>query len=478
MQFVSFAFILFLPVVFVAYWLVGKLRRGALAQNLLLILASFVFYAYWDWRLLWLLVAVSLIGYVSGLVLERSSDPRVRKAVLVATLVLALGILGLFKYFDFFLGSLTSLLDSLGLGAPTYALNILLPLGLSFYTFQMLTYPLDIYRRQMHATRDVIAFFAFASFFAQLTAGPIGRARLLLPQYETRRQFDDARSRDGLRQVLWGLTKKVLVADNLAPLVSHAFAGYQSMTSLNLFVAAFFFAIQLYADFSGYSDMAIGIGKLFGLKLPMNFDYPYFSRSTAEFWRRWHMSLSFWVRDYVYIPLGGSRVTTPRRVFNVLVSFLVVGIWHGANWTFVVWGLLNGLYQVPGILLGRTTPRDTVAHGRWRPSLREAAAMLGTFLLAMLAWVFFRADSLAQAAGYLGRFFTHPGGGLDTAYVPYLVLCAALLGVEWLQREQPFTLRQLRRVPLPVRWAGYCALLLAVLVLGAHGASPFVYVQF
>jgi alginate O-acetyltransferase complex protein AlgI len=375
-------------------------------------------------------------------------------------------------------GSLTSLLDDLGLGASTYALHILLPLGLSFYTFQMLTYPLDIYRRQMHATRDVVAYFAFTSFFAQLTAGPIGRARLLLPQYEERRRFDDARSRDGLRQVLWGLTKKVLVADNLAPLVSHAFANYGSMTSLNLFVAAFFFAIQLYADFSGYSDMAIGIGKLFGLDLPMNFNYPYFSRSTAEFWRRWHMSLSFWVRDYVYIPLGGSRVNKPRRVFNVLVSFLVVGIWHGANWTFITWGLLNGLYQVPGILLGRKTPRDTVAQGRLWPSLREAAAMLGTFLLAMLAWVFFRADSLAQAFGYLGRFLTHPGGGLDTAYVPYLFLCAALIAAEWPQREQSFAFRQIGRVPTVVRWASYCALLLALLVLGTHGAQQFVYVQF
>jgi D-alanyl-lipoteichoic acid acyltransferase DltB (MBOAT superfamily) len=224
--------------------------------------------------------------------------------------------------------------------------------------------------------------------------------------------------------------------------------------------------------------MAIGVGKLFGLRLPMNFAYPYFSRSTAEFWRRWHMSLSFWIRDYVYIPLGGSRVSTGRRVFNVLVSFLCVGIWHGANWTFVVWGLLNGLYQVPGILRGRTTPRDTVAHGRLLPRPRDAAAMLGTFLLAVLAWVFFRADSLTQAIGFLGRFLTSPGGGLDTAYVPYLVLCAVLLGAEWLQREQPYTLRQIRLLPMPVRWASYCALLLTLLVLGAHGAPPFVYVQF
>ena len=265
MQFVSFAFVAFLPIVFIAYWLVGRLRRGALAQNLLLILASYVFYAYWDWRLLSLLVAVSFIGYLSGWALERSSDLRIRKAVLAITLLLALGILGYFKYTNFFLGSLTTLLNNLGLGAPTYALKILLPLGLSFYTFQMLTYPLDIYRRQMHATRNIVAYFAFTSFFAQLTAGPIGRARLLLPQYEARRQFDDARSRDGLRQVLWGLTKKVLVADSLAPLVNQAFAGFHTMSSINLFVAAVFFAIQLYADFSGYSDMAIGIGKLFGL---------------------------------------------------------------------------------------------------------------------------------------------------------------------------------------------------------------------
>ena len=478
MQFVSPAFVVFLPVAFVAYWVAGRIGGGAKAQNLVLIAASYIFYAYWDLRLLWLLVAITVIGLASGLLLERESSPATRKGILIVTLLLSLGILGFFKYFGFFLDSLTSLLQGIGFSPPSYALNILLPLGLSFYTFQMLTYPLDVYRRQMHATRDAIAFFAFASFFAQLIAGPIGRAQELLPHYETRRVFDDARARDGLRQMLWGLTKKVLVADNLAPLVDTAWGSYQTMNSLNLFVVAVFFAIQLYADFSGYSDMAIGVGKLFGLPLPMNFEYPYFSRSTAEFWRRWHMSFSFWIRDYVYIPLGGSRVSTGRRIFNVLVSFLCVGIWHGANWTFVVWGLLNGVYQIPGILLGRKTPRDTVAYGRLLPRPREVAAMLGTFLLAVFAWVFFRADSLAQAIGFLGQFFTSPGGGLDTAYVPYLVLCAALLAVEWLQREQPFTLHQLTRVPVPVRWASYCALLLALLVLGAHGAPPFVYVQF
>ena len=478
MQFVSQAFVVFLPLAFVAYWVAGRMRRGPTAQNLVLIAANYAFYAYWDVRLLGLLVAITLIGFVSGRLLEHDFAPGTRKAVLVVTLLLSLGILGFFKYFGFFVDSLTSLLQGIGFAAPSYALNILLPLGLSFYTFQMLTYPLDVYRRQMHATRDALAFFAFASFFAQLIAGPIGRARELLPQYKTTRSFEDARARDGLRQMLWGLTKKVLVADNLAPLVAQAWSGYQTMNSLNLFVAAVFFAVQLYADFSGYSDMAIGIGKLFGLELPMNFAYPYYSRSTAEFWRRWHMSLSFWMRDYVYIPLGGSRVPTGRRIFNVLVTFLCVGIWHGANWTFVVWGLLNGLYQIPGILLGRKTPRDTVAHGHLLPRPREAAAMLGTFLLAVFAWVFFRADSLTQAAGYLKRFVTSPGGGLDTAYVPYLVLCAALLTVEWLQREQPYTFRRIALVPLPVRWASYCALLLALLVLGAHGAPPFVYVQF
>jgi D-alanyl-lipoteichoic acid acyltransferase DltB (MBOAT superfamily) len=278
--------------------------------------------------------------------------------------------------------------------------------------------------------------------------------------------------------VLWGLTKKVLVADNLAPLVGHAFSGYTTMDSINLLVVAFFFAIQLYADFSGYSDMAIGIGKLFGLELPMNFSYPYFSRSIAEFWRRWHMSLSFWARDYVYIPLGGSRCSTRRRIFNLLVTFLVIGIWHGANWTFVVWGLLNGLYQVPGILRGRITPRDTVAHGRVLPRLRESGAMIATFLLAMLAWVFFRADSLAHAVGYLTRFLTHPSGGLDTSYVPYLVLCALLLVAEWPQREQPFAFHRVARLATPLRWATYCLVLLGIIVLGYHGVRPFVYVQF
>jgi alginate O-acetyltransferase complex protein AlgI len=364
-----------------------------------------------------------------------------------------------------------------GFGAGTYTLHILLPLGVSFYTFQMLTYPLDIYRRQMSATRDPITFFAFASFFAQIAAGPIGRARLLLPQYERPRDFDDAQARDGLRQVLWGLTKKVLIADNLAPLVNHAFAAYSTFTSLNLVVAVFFFSMQLYCDFSGYSDLAIGVGKLLAIRLPINFAYPYFSRTIAEFWRRWHVSLSSWFRDYVYIPLGGSRVSRARHVFNVLVTFTLVGLWHGANWTFVVWGFLQGLYYVPLVIGRRKAPQGVVAEGRPLPTLREAGAVLLTFALVSFAWVFFRADSLAQAFGYLGRIVTAPIGTLDPQYVPYLLLCLVLLVVEWVQRGREFAL-QIGSFPLPLRWVNYTALLLVLLVFGSFGSRHFIYVQF
>ena len=333
--------------------------------------------------------------------------------------------------------------------------EVILPVGISFYTFQTMSYTIDIYRRKFGPTRDVVAFFAFVSFFPQLVAGPIERASALLPQFEKRRSFSPVQASDGMRQMLWGFFKKIVIADNLAPQVESIFSNYQQLDSLSLLIGVFFFALQIYSDFSGYSDIAIGTARLFGFKLMRNFAYPYFSRDIGEFWRRWHISLSTWFRDYVYIPLGGNRCSKPRQIWNVLLTFTVSGLWHGANWTFVVWGFLNGLYLLPQSLrTNRKKQTDIAAAGRLLPSPVEAGSIVLTFFLTLLAWVFFRASSLSQAIGYLGGMLNAPfGANLHGAYTQELLLCAGLLLLEWLQRTKQ---HPLDLVAFHARFAG-CA---------------------
>ena len=480
MLFNSLAFAVFLPVVFALYWAIR--RRPLVWQNALLLAASYLFYGWWDYRFLSLLLISSTVDYLVGLRLEAARTDRHRRLLLLASLLVNLGILGFFKYFGFFVDSFADLLRLAGLEPHPATLRILLPVGISFYTFQTLSYTIDIYRRRMTATHDPVAFFAYVAFFPQLVAGPIERARRLLPQFTERRRFDPETATDGLRQMLWGLAKKVVVADNLAPHIERAFTGYAGLDGLALVFGAFLFAMQIYCDFSGYSDIAIGTARLFGFRLMRNFAFPYFSRDIAEFWRRWHISLSTWFRDYLYIPLGGSRTSTGVRIRNVLITFVVSGFWHGANWTFIAWGLLHGLYYVPLMLAGRQRDHlDVVAPGRLLPGAADGLRIALTFCLVLVGWVFFRAENVTAAVGYLARIVQQPlaeGAGLaGRPYLWTLAYVVPLLGAEWLQRSRQHALEigELRR---GARWAVYLAVGLAILTFGNFGEVEFIYFQF
>ena len=450
MSFISVSFLIFLPIAFCAYWTLWRHQRW---QNLLLLAASYVFYGWWDWRFLILILITSASSYASGLLLEGT---RRRRWVLTANVVLNLGILAVFKYYGFFIENLRLLFPNID--APT--LNIILPVGISFYTFQSLSYSIDVYRRQLKPTRDVVAFFAYIAFFPQLVAGPIERATHLLPQMLGQRRFRYDEATDGLRRILWGLFKKMVIADNCALAVNQIWADYTDMGGLTLVAGMLLFTFQIYGDFSGYSDIAIGTARLFGIRLMENFHLPYFSATMPEFWRRWHISLMTWFRDYLYIPMGGSREGTMKWMRNVLVVFLLSGLWHGANWTFVVWGLYNALL----LILWRYLPMRSV---------------LLTFLLTAIGWVIFRSTCLTEAADYLQRMTTLLCS-FDFGPITYgkrpLLWCLLLVVIEWLQRHRSHPL-QIDALPPVVRWAIYYALFFVVFF--ARGEEQaFIYFQF
>jgi D-alanyl-lipoteichoic acid acyltransferase DltB (MBOAT superfamily) len=475
MLFNSFAFAIFLPIVFALYWCLQ--RKGVQIQNILLLAASYFFYGCWDWRFLGLVAASSAVDYLIGIGLDSTDDSRRRKALLWTSIVVNLGVLGFFKYYGFFIESLVAAMEAVGIQANIHTLQVILPVGISFYTFQSLSYTIDVYRKQIQPTRNAVAFFAYVSFFPQLVAGPIERASHLLPQFLTQRTFDLESAKDGLRQILWGLFKKIVIADNLAVLVVQIFAHHTEYDGSALFLGVLYFAIQIYCDFSGYSDIAIGTARLFGFDLMRNFAYPYFSRDIGEFWRRWHISLSTWFRDYVYIPLGGSRSGSRARHFAVLlVTFTVSGFWHGASWNFVVWGLLNGLFYLPLVFFGKHKRHiEIVAKGRWLPSIREAVQIALTFAVTLVAWVFFRADSLPHAIDYLGQMLTTPWTSVQ--WVSGLPYVGALMLLEWVQREKEHVL-QIEASPIWLRWPVYYALIGVIFLFGNTGHVPFIYFQF
>jgi D-alanyl-lipoteichoic acid acyltransferase DltB (MBOAT superfamily) len=471
--FTSYTFALFVAVAFCVYYLAVRLSQGRRLQNLALLSLSYLFYALWDWRWCVLLACITVSGYAGALLIERM--PAHRGLVLGAVLLVDLGALGAFKYFGFFAESFSALLRGAGLQADWVTLNLVLPVGLSYYVFQNLSYIIDVYRRDLAASRDALEYATALSFFPQLLAGPITRPRDLLPQLFARRTFDDTRARDGLRQVLWGLTKKMLIADNIGVQVDYAWANVSRLDGVSLVTAAVLYAVQIYCDFSGYADIAIGTAKLFNLRLSKNFDYPYFSVSVRMFWRRWHITLASWMRDYVYIPLGGSRVGAWHHALNILLTFLLVGLWHGASWTFVVWGGLHGSYLV---LESRLRSRGSLSGQQtWRPAAGVLAVAL-VFALVTFAWVFFRAPSLEAATDYLIQAVTTPVAAGDHArFVPTLLLSAALLVYEWFTRGWEHGLA-IASAPLPARWAAYLALGMSLLLFGFLGTSQGIYVQF
>lgn len=480
MLFNSIEFAVFLPIVFFLYWFV--FNRNLKLQNFFVVVVSYVFYGWWDWRFLFLIAFTSFCSWYSGLLIERyKNEHKKAKMISILNIVLNLLILGVFKYYDFFVTSFANLF--LGGKTDGLLLKIILPVGISFYTFQALSYSIDVYRGKMEPTKDIIQFFAFVSFFPQLVAGPIERATNLLPQFAKPRRFDYDDAVDGMRQMLWGLFKKMVVADNCAFYVNQVFSDYSSYSGSTLLLAAVFFTFQIYCDFSGYSDIAIGVAKLFGIRLMRNFNVPYFSRDIAEFWRRWHISLTTWFRDYVYIPLGGSRVSSAKVIRNTFVIFLLSGLWHGANWTFIVWGAYHALLFLPLILTGKNRKyTNQVAEGRSLPSLKEMCQMSITFMLVVIGWILFRADSIEQAWGYLlGIFnkslFTAPWLHLRSYYLPVLLSILVLLIVEWVQRgkEHAFDLRGIKSHVL--KYFIYLLVVIALFWLGGQ-AETFIYFQF
>ena len=477
MLFNSIEYAVFLPIVFLLYWFV--FNKNLKLQNLFIVIVSYIFYGWWDWRFLFLIAFTSACSFVAGLLIDKyRNEHKKAKAISTLNIVINLLILGIFKYYDFFVTSFANAF--LGGRTDGLLLKVILPVGISFYTFKALSYSIDVYLKKVEPTKDAIQFFAFVGFFPQLLAGPIDRATTLLPQFAKPRSFEYGTSVDGLRQILWGLFKKVVIADNCALYVDKVFSSYQTQSGSTLILAAVFFAFQIYGDFSGYSDIAIGSGKLLGIKMMRNFNVPYFSRDIAEFWRRWHISLTTWFRDYVYIPLGGSRCSKAKIVRNTFVIFLLSGFWHGANWTFIAWGAYHAFLFLPLILLGKNRRyRDTVAQDRILPNLKECGQMLLTFLLVVFGWIVFRAESIRDAWQYVcGVFspslFTSPDASGVTGFSVAILI---MIIVEWIQRhkEHALDLSEVRAGVL--RYIIYIAVLFLTFSLGGH-AENFIYFQF
>jgi D-alanyl-lipoteichoic acid acyltransferase DltB (MBOAT superfamily) len=447
----------------------------------LIVAASYLFYGWWDWRFLSLILASTIVNYSVGRGLSQKKNEAKRKILLWTSILVNISFLGFFKYYNFFLDNFVTIFSFLGIEIKANSLNIILPLGISFYTFQALSYSIDVYKRKIKPTRDFIAFSAYVSFFPQLVAGPIERATNLLPQFYSKRTFDYNKAVDGLKQILWGFFKKIVIADQCGVYANRIFNNSTEHSGSTLVLGALFFSFQIYADFSGYSDIAIGTARLFGFNLMRNFAFPYFSRDIAEFWRRWHISLTSWFRDYLYIPLGGSRGDTWMKIRNTFVIFIVCGFWHGANWTFILWGALNAIYFLPLLLLNRNRNNlEIIAKGKYLPSIKEFIGMVTTFCLTVFAWVFFRAENIGHALDYISKIFsssllTMPEiQGKQTIII--LVVCFML--IEWVGREQQYAIARLGcNLPQPIRWAIYYFFILAIFGLG-HGENQFIYFQF
>lgn len=440
MLFNSIEFLFFLPIVFLIYW--ALYRHGKL-QNLFVVVASYIFYGWWNYKFLFLIFFTTCCSFLSGVLIAkfRESNVGLSKAVSIANIVINLLVLGVFKYYNFFVESFIDIMRLAGINMNFTSLNIILPVGISFYTFQALSYSIDVYKGRIGATKDIIAFFAYISFFPQLVAGPIERATNLLPQFLSKRHFDYHAAVDGLRQALWGFFMKVVVADNCAVGVNNIFLEYRNLDSLTLLYGAFLFTVQIYCDFSGYSHIAIGTAKLFGINLMQNFNYPYFSRDISEFWRKWHISLTTWFRDYLYIPMGGSRCGKVKGFRNTVVIFLVSGFWHGASWNYILWGAYHAILFLPLFLRNRNRKYlDTVASGRMLPNLKETMQMTLTFVLVMFGLIIFRAENASMAFGYIGRIFSEFSFNLPVYGKSAIVWVIILFVLEWFQRNKPHAL--------------------------------------
>ena len=480
MLFNSIDFAIFLPIVFILYWFVTNTNLKL--QNILIVAASYFFYGWWDWRFLSLILFSTILDYTVGLKLKTENNPTKRKILLWISIIVNLGFLGFFKYYNFFLDNFITAFSFFGTEIKANSLNIILPVGISFYTFQTMSYTIDVYKRKLEPTQNFIEFAAFVSFFPQLVAGPIERATNLLPQFYKKRTFDYSKAVDGMRQILWGLFKKIVIADNCAGFANEIFNNSADMNGSTLVLGALFFTFQIYGDFSGYSDIAIGTAMLFGFDLMRNFAFPYFSRDIAEFWRRWHISLSTWFRDYLYIPLGGSRGSTWMNVRNTFIIFIVSGFWHGANWTFIAWGALNAIYFLP-LLLTKSNRNhfDIVARGKSLPTLKEFALIIMTFCFTVFAWIFFRAESIRHALNYINgilnpSIFETPSV-LSVKILIVILFIIVFILLEWINREKEHALQLSDNISKTYRYLIYLSIITCIIFFRGN-SQDFIYFQF
>ena len=478
MLFNSLNFAIFLPIIFFLYWFATK--GNLKLQNILLLVSSYFFYACWDWRFLFLLIFSTLLDYYTGIKMSDAKNQNLKKFWFWLSISVNLGFLGVFKYYNFFAASFASALENVGLHVNPWTLKVILPVGISFYTFHGLSYVIDIYKDRIKAEKNFIDYSVFVSFFPLLVAGPIERATHLLPQIQKKRTFDYSRAVDGLRQILWGLFKKVVIADQCAEFANLIFNNSADYSGSTLVLGALFFTFQIYGDFSGYSDIALGTARLFGIDLLRNFAFPYFSRDIAEFWRRWHISLSSWFKDYLYIPLGGSKGGMLRSIRNTFIIFLVSGFWHGANWTFIVWGFLNALFIMPSILFNSNRNNlEIVAKGRYLPNLKDLLSITITFSLTVFAWIFFRAENLGHALTYISGIFSKSLFFIPSVRPDYLFfLLIVFMIIEWIGREENYAIANLGlKWKRPIRYAMYYALIMAIFWFGGK-EQQFIYFQF
>ena len=478
MLFNSINFAIFLPIVFLLYW--GVSKNNLKFQNILLLIASYYFYACWDFRFLFLLIFSTLLDYYSGIKIENSTSDKNRKFWFWLSILINLGFLGVFKYYNFFIDSIQDVVSVFGHKIDMWSIKVILPIGISFYTFHGLSYVIDVYKKQIQAEKNFINYAVFVCYFPLLVAGPIERATHLLPQIKRKRNFNYAQAVDGLRQILWGLFKKIVIADNCAEYANLIFNNSDDYSGSTLVMGALFFTFQIYGDFSGYSDIALGTSRLFGMELLKNFNFPYFSRDIAEFWRRWHISLSSWFKDYLYIPLGGSVGGLKMKIRNTFIIFLVSGFWHGANWTFIVWGALNALYFLP-LLLSNTNRNNMkiVAYDKNWPTFKELVSILITFTLTVFAWIFFRANSLTHAITYIKDIFTSKLISLPEIRPTYvIVLVLIFIFIEWVGRRNNYAIEKLFfDNSVLVRWSFYFALMIAIFIFSTK-EQEFIYFQF
>ncbi len=475
MLFNSIDFAIFLPIFFLLYW--GLSSKNVKLQNILIVFASYFFYAWWDWRFLFLIFLSTLVDYTVGNKLYQEGNWFKRKILLWTSIIINIGSLLFFKYCNFFLESFTTAFSFLGTKIQVNHVEIILPVGISFYTFQTLSYTIDIYRKKIEPTKDFISFTTFVSFFPQLVAGPIEKAGNLLPKFTQKRVFEYSKVTDGMRQILWGLFKKIVIADNCARYANFAFNDSIDHSGSSLVLGAIFFSFQIYGDFSGYSDIAIGTAKLFGIQLTQNFASPYFSRNIREFWRRWHISLNTWFKEYIYIPLGGNQGCIWMQIKNIFILFIISGFWHGANWTFIVWGALNAIYFLPSVW-----KKQIKKMSKESPSLKDFWSIIYTFSLITFAWIFFRAESINHAIKYISTIFSKsifslPSLGNTTMILFSILFVIFLIFIEWMGREQEYGIQFLAKKSRIFSWSFYYSLIIFIFLF-ACSSKPFIYFQF